>query len=404
MSPPFRSGGAGPDGSRRRFVGGFARGLMVLPWMGRTLGGAPAGEADEEAVWFPARAEWARAGCRDGREERNPGSEEIVSPAGDLQAAMDRVAARGGGRVRLGPGDYELRAPLLLRSHVVLQGAGPGRTRLLLLLRGAFPGKTLDARGFSTWTTGLLAAGERRAFVEDLSIVFDPSLPPPPTLRTEREAFVNDPGGRTDLYVVGLRFSGCEDCCVRRVQIINAGSHPLMIEASRHLTVETVTIDGSHNKGGLGNGYVNLTRSTHVLLTGLHVRDVRHLSIQNSDARYPCRYNVLVRSQLEVDVNFHNGDSGHNLVQDCRIAVPTWHWWGPFAVGVPGQHQPPGPGNLVYRCDATRVYPDPKRNRREAILPDRVYRIRDHFEKSVPLVGDFAPAPKAGTLVPVGAG
>lgn len=67
MSPPFRSGGAGPDGSRRRFVGGFARGLMVLPWMGRTLGGAPAGEADEEAVWFPARAEWARAGCRDGR-------------------------------------------------------------------------------------------------------------------------------------------------------------------------------------------------------------------------------------------------------------------------------------------------------------------------------------------------
>jgi hypothetical protein len=169
-------------------------------------------------------------------------------------------------------------------------------------------------------------------------------------------------------------------------------------------TVETTSIDGSHNKGGLGNGYVDLTRSAHVLLTGLHVRDVRHLSIQNSDATYPCRYNVLVHSQLEVDVNFHNGDAGHNLVQDCRIAVPTWHWWGPFAVGVPGQHQPPGPGNLVYRCDATRVYPDPKRNRREAILPDRVYRIRDHFEKTEPLVADFAPAPKAGTLVPVRAG
>jgi hypothetical protein len=73
----------------------------------------------------------------------------------------------------------------------------------------------------------------------------------------------------------------------------------------------------------------------------------------------------------------------------------------PLRSGVPGQHQPPGPGNLVYRCDATRVYPDPKRNRREAVLPDRVYRIRDHFDKAEPLVADFAPAPKAGTLVPV---
>lgn len=41
-----------------------------------------------------------------------------------LQAAVDHVAARGGGTVRILPGRYVLRAPVTLRSRVRLEGAG----------------------------------------------------------------------------------------------------------------------------------------------------------------------------------------------------------------------------------------------------------------------------------------
>jgi hypothetical protein len=170
-------------------------------------------------------------------------------------------------------------------------------------------------------------------------------------------------------------------------------------------TVETTSIDGSHNKGGLGNGYVNLTRSAHVLLTGLHVRDVRHLSIQNSDATYPCRYNVLVHSQLEVDVNFHNGDAGHNLVQDCRIAVPTWHWWGPFAVGSAGpasaaRTRQPG---VPLRCHAGVSGPQSGTDAKRS-CPTACTGFAITLKSPCRSWATSLPAPKAGTLVPVRAG
>lgn len=373
---------------------------MVAPGLARGFAAEAVPDPVSETVLFPAMIEWSRAGCRGGFPDGSGHRPAVrLSASDDLQAAVDRMAGIGGGSVVLAPGDFPLRETLMLRSNVTVRGSGVQATRLLLLQRGAFPGSRLDAHGFSTWTTGILAHRVQLAFLENLSIAFDPALPAPPTLRTHKAAFVNDPEGRTDLYVVSVRFSGCEDCGLRDCRILNSGSHPLMIEASRHVSVLRTEIDGSHNKGDLGNGYVNVTRSSHVLLSHLQVRDVRHLTLQNSDERFLCRYNVLVDSHLEVDVNYHNGDAGHNLVQDCRIAVPPWHWWGPFAAGVAGQHRPPGPGNLIYRCDATRSYANPARNRREAPGAERVYRIRDHFGKEAPLVGDFARAPETGSLL-----
>jgi len=356
-------------------------------------------DADADEVLYPAMKEWAKAGVRGGLgTAADLPVVARVAPGADLQAALDAAATQGGGVIVLAAGDYPLSSTLNLRSGVVLRGPVGAGARLVLRMRGAFTRERLDENRLSTWATGLLGHRVSRAGLENLTVVYDPALPPPPTLRTHRDAFINDPEGRTDLYVVSVRFSGSEDCWMTGSQILHSGSHPLMIEASKHLTVADTVIDGAHNKGGAGNGYLNVTRSSHTLLDRLHVRDLRHLSIQNSDADHPCRYNVVVNSRLEVDINYHNGDAGDNLVQDCVIAVPTWHWWGPIAAGVPGQHRPPGPRNLIFRCEATRTFPDPARNLHEARAPDRVYRVRDHFDKGVRLVLDHGPAPVGGTL------
>lgn len=47
-----------------------------------------------------------------------------------LQSAIDRVAADGGGTVRIPEGEFPLRCGLILKSNVVLEGAGQGKTML----------------------------------------------------------------------------------------------------------------------------------------------------------------------------------------------------------------------------------------------------------------------------------
>ena len=52
------------------------------------------------------------------------GSDVVGSGSRPIQAAIDMVAAQGGGTVRLGPGRHELRAAVRLRSGVRLEGSG----------------------------------------------------------------------------------------------------------------------------------------------------------------------------------------------------------------------------------------------------------------------------------------
>lgn len=356
------------------------------------LSAAPAAVSDPA---FPDVEHWARAGVRGGIPSAAPVGR--VEPGGDLQAAIDRAHAAGGGAVILGEGDHELSQTLHLRSGVVLRGERPGAVRIHLRLRGTFAAER-GADGYAEWATGLSGRSVRRAGLENLTVVFDDRLPPPPTLRTHPEAFINDPGGRADLWVVSVRFTTSEDCWIDRCRILNSGTHPVLIEASRHVTVRDTEIDGAHNKGGRGAGYFNITRSEYTLVERVRVRDLRHVAIQNADASHPCRYTVVVNCHFEVDLNFHNGDSGHHLVQDTTIAVPPWHWWHPVGAGVPGQHLPPGPGTLFLRCRISRTYPDPKRNYTLAEDPATVYRLRDTFDRNRPILEPSGPAPAGGTL------
>jgi len=55
-----------------------------------------------------------------------------VAPSGDIQAAIDRVAASGGGTVNIGAGQGLLRSTLKIKSHVTLNGAGTPQTTLTI--------------------------------------------------------------------------------------------------------------------------------------------------------------------------------------------------------------------------------------------------------------------------------
>lgn len=90
-------------------------------------------------------------------------------------------------------------------------------------------------------------------------------------------------------------------------------------------------------------GYYNISNSRYVLICNEKIRRIRHLAIQNFS-----KYNVIIDNELEVDINFHDGDDGYNLVQGNRCKIPTWHSWEPISVGVSTQHLPPGKGNILY--------------------------------------------------------
>ncbi|HEY0944191.1 MAG TPA: hypothetical protein VGD81_02960 [Opitutaceae bacterium] len=352
---------------------------------------------------FPAMVEWAEAGVRGGIPRDLPVLA-TVTPGNDLQVALDITATQGGGVVDLAAGDFVITRPLQLRSGVVLRGAADGGSRLHLKLRGR-AGAAADPDGFSTWTTGLHGRGIKRAGLERLTVVFDSSLPPPPTVATEKRPYVNDPGQRDDLWVVSVRFTQSEDCWIDACRIVDSGTHPLLLEDCRHLTVRHTELTGAHNKGGPDDaGCLVLDGSEYTLLDGLTVRDLRHVVLEaSSSAARPCRYNVLIRSSLAVDVAMRSRATAHNLVEDCTIELPPGHPWTPFGIGEPKRHQPPGPGNVIHRCRALHKSGNEKRNYSVAEDPAQVYTLITDFklEKRNPRhVVPLGPAPASGTLYP----
>lgn len=366
---------------------------------------------------YPDMEAWGRAGVRGGLGAYLPVIRTLQdgADADTIQAALDEVAEAGGGAVLLRRGTYTLDRTLRIPSGVVLRGEHADLVKLRIVLRGFFKGYEGTTRVVMTDTTpgthpadtvpfvtAILMDNVSGAGLEAVTVVYDPGLPRPQSLRYLEPGFDKNPTpyGRDDLFVISVGIQESADCWVQGCRIIDAGTHPLSVLRARHVTVRFCDIVGAYNTHG-GQAYLNCSMSEHVLFAGLSVQDIRHLAIQNTDAAHPCRYNVVLGCDLRVDVNYHNGDSGHNLVERCRVLVPGWHWWGPFAAGVRGMHEPPGPGNLLFRVEGRRhvvgMLP-----RGAAACPDdgTVYAIRDSFEKE-PMVRAVGAAPAGGTLYPV---
>lgn len=380
--------------------GGAAELLAKLPTHDRTsaIGGrARRPDAARFDPAYPMMATWAAAGVHGGIPSDPPVVALVEGGTGhEIQKAIDHAALRGGGTVLLAAGDYPIEETLRMPSGVLLRGTWADQVRLEGRMRHGFAGWSSAAPDDVPARGAIIEmAGAERAGVAHLTVIYDRTLPPPPQGRRGDPSFADKPHGRDDLFVMGIRLDRCADCWVEGCRIIDSGTNPVELLRSRHCTVRGCEISGSHNQGG-GQGYVHLNRSSHCLLADLVISDCRHLTIQDGTASHPCQGNVIVACDLRVDVNFHSGDSGSNLVQDCRIHIPTWHWWGPFALGDPRIHRPPGPGNLIHGCDARRFRAPgfaPGPNPCDGAM---VYAIHAGWER--PSVREQGPAPIGGTL------
>lgn len=372
---------------------GLAATLLILTLLPTWGGSAPDTVAGSN---FPASAAWARAGAAAGDSTSAP-VVATLRPGDDVQAAVD-AAAPTGGVILLREGDYPLSRTLHLRSGVIIRGTDRVRTRLVLLLRAARPtGAMIDQP--AAWTAGVDLTGVAHAGLEEVTVIFDPTLPAPTDPRRTKAAYGDDPAGRRDLHVVSVAITAARDCWVARSLILNSGSHPLVVSDCEQITIDEVVIEGAHNRGP-GSGLLNLVRSTGVLLKGLRVRDINTFVLQGGAAGAPCRYNVVADSRFEIDLRVHGAGTRDNLFEHCAIAVPAWLLRPPLSPGnAEAREAPPGPGNLLYLCTVTRDYGPGERAFSTADDPNQVYEVlQNHARERQPSVRPFAPAPESGSL------
>jgi len=364
--------------------------LASFPALGAAAPDVPAESA------FPASAAWARAGAIAGDSASAP-VVATLRPGDDVQAAVD-AAASTGGVVLLQDGDYPLHRTLRLRSGVIIRGTDRIRTRLVLHLRATRPaGAMIDEP--AAWTSGIELAAVERAGLEDVTVIFDPTLPAPPDPRRTKTAYRDDGGGRSDLHIVSVALTAARDCWMARSLILNSGSHPLVLSDCERVTIDEVVIEGAHNRGP-GSGLLNVARCTSVRLTGLRVRDINTFVLNGGAAGAPCRLNVVADSRFEVDLRFHGAGTRDNLLENCAIAVPAWLLRPPLSPGnAKAREAPPGPGNLLYLCTVTRDYGPGERAFSTADDPNQVYEVLQHHARErQPSVRPYAPAPQSGSL------
>jgi len=151
----------------------------------------------------------------------------------DVQNAIDKAAKAGGGIVELKGGDFKIDKTLDLKSGVVLKGAED--TRLL----GTMTGDTSIVR---------IDDGVKGAGLKDLTVQHVGNGKPPR---------VDDFENRLpNAEVTSVEINGNNNT-IDNVNIKNSGSDPLVIKGD-HNTIQNSNIDGSYNKGGGGNGYIDI--------------------------------------------------------------------------------------------------------------------------------------------------
>lgn len=278
----------------------------------------------------------------------------------DLQFTCDSTSAAGGGLLYLKSGTYALDSTLFVPSNISILGDTTGTTTLITKMAGYFtndPNLTVAMIIFEN-TVG--------SKIENVTLKYVRSNDEPISGASfispwDNTVFTNDPNGDTSLYVGLIGFKNAYNCLVKNCQLINAGTDPIFISQSKNISVKNCVIEGSYNKGGKGNGYFNIDdSSSYILVKNNDIRKIRHLAIQNG-----AHHNVVYQNYLEVDINFHNGDAGYNLIEKNTIRIPEWHGWHPFSAGSASLHAPPGAFNILF--DNQTQYKNPLFGLRETI-------------------------------------
>lgn len=293
---------------------------------------------------FPAMAEWAKAGVEGGVPDAQ--STKVVmtiTAKANLQKAIDKVARKGGVLLLL-PGEYIITEPIHLRSGVILRGATKETVILSVKIHGHFWRSKNKSRKGAILLHGIQQAGIENLTVKYNAVNFEPNDRDSHTAAWSIDVFHKPEKRDTTLFVESIWIHQARNCWVQNCNVLWSGSDPIRITLSDHITCRRNFIDRCYNKNDGGMGYYNISNSRHVLICNEIIKRIRHLCIQNFS-----KYVVFIDNELEVDINFHDGDSGYNLVQGNKVVIPQWHSWSPLAAGVPSQHLAPGKGNLLFK-------------------------------------------------------
>jgi len=235
-----------------------------------------------------------------------------------------------------------------------------------------------------------------------LTVMMDPSLPPPINPKKEADAYADNPAGREDLHVVSIGFDQAQDCWITGCLITNSGTHPLVIANSRHVTADDVVIENAYNRGE-GSGELILAHCEYGLLKNLQVSGMNSFVLQGGSMEADCRYNVMVDSRFEMDGRLHGHGTADNLIQNCAIALPKWMDRTPLSPGnVNARESPPGPRNLVYLCTITRDFDPGLYAFSMADNPGMIYEvIQTRARNRASSVTIFGPAPPISSLAKI---
>ncbi len=322
---------------------------------------------------YPDMKIWATAGVQGGIPFRNDFKNKIeIKPGDDIQKAIDQMANRsGGGIVLLKNGTYNLGTRTFrMKSNVRLRGESKNGVKLRSSLR-----ETNNKREKILFVFNNV----KRAGLEDLSVEL--ILPSGIKINDDRNnpknkhcksCWENNPSGKKDLYVQFIDISrNSENSWIDNCVFKNSGTSPIEVNG-KHITCRNNVFDTSANKGGGGEGYY-LIQGQNGLYYNETVKRLRHFTIQRA-----AKYNVVYECDLEVDVNFHNGDKGSNLIEKNKITSLRWRSWNAFATGgARFGHDAPGPNNIIYNNDATDR--DSKKRRSGA---NKVYTFKGYGDPS----------------------
>lgn len=298
---------------------------------------------------------WSKAGIMRGY--FIPVNTITIKPGNSLHKAVDFLSKSGGGILILEPGEYIIWNTIKLESNILLKGRQKDSVMLSVKLHGYH---------FSTGKprqSALLIRNKHWVGIENLTIKytdagFQPldkdSITAPWDVAVFHQPELRD----TSLFVEHIWIDHSKNCWIKNCNLLWAGSDPIRITNSKHITCSHNFVDRSYNKNDGGMGYYNIINSRYVLVTNETIKRIRHLAIQKGS-----KYNVIYNNYLEVDINFHDGDRGYNLIERNIIRIPEWHSWHCFQHGDPKQHRPPGKMNIIYNNDTmhknkTREYCD----------------------------------------------
>ncbi|MDO6759009.1 T9SS type A sorting domain-containing protein [Tamlana sp. 2_MG-2023] len=294
---------------------------------------------------YPFMNEWQKSGVEGGIPEKN--SLPILlhlNPTNSegIQNAINQLNTNGSpGVILLKKGTYQIDKPIHLKSNVILRGEAKEDVHLQVTIRS---NGTNDEQSFIF--SNVNKSGLEDLFFEyiperNITIYDDRNMPT--SSYCGDPCFSNSPDGLQNMYVSFVTIENdSKNCWVNNCIFKNAGSDPLEIRGD-HNTFRNNFIDACFNKGGGGNGYYDI-RGNYNLFYNEKVRRIRHFTIQQK-----AKYNVVIACDLEVDVNFHNGDEGYNLVEANKIHSDWWRSWSAFASG--GSqcgHDKPGPNNIIF--------------------------------------------------------